>query len=524
MPTSELDRAVSGFRRALLARERGASSEMVRVYGNSWKRLQGDIDRITKELTRVAPDDRMRLILQLQRARELRAQTEQELKKFADYASARIRYQQERAISAASREAGEMIRAAVGVGFDFNRLPKSAIESLLGAIQAGSPVHERLMALAGVTASQVEDSLLQGLMLGQGANQIARNIRKALGLGLSKALVWSRTETLRAYRSASIETYRANGNVVESWIWRSARNERTCAACFAMDGTVHSLNEPLDDHPCGRCFAVPKVFGAEVSSTGKEAFDKQPSAEQLKILGPSKYAAYKDGAITLDEDPITGVVGRKWDPQWGTMRYERSLINILGSEEAKKYYGVLNVIPSEDAKRLTDLANSLMPELERELGLSSYWSGTLRIESLRNAYGVKHWSCDIGIDRAAIQAGENTERSVLLHELLHSYSIGAGDKAAYAAARGLEEGVVEKMQRLLNSRVYGNLGIQSIPETYAYNRYIDALEDIRRLSGQAEMDFYRMMIRTKLADRKDVLLKILQTGDIESIINSGVFR
>ena len=44
-----------------------------------------------------------------------------------------------------------------------------------------------------------------------------------------------------------------------------------------------------------------------------------------------------EGMITFDDNPMTGIVGRKYDPGWGSMRAERSLLSILGADKAKMY-------------------------------------------------------------------------------------------------------------------------------------------------------------------------------------------
>jgi hypothetical protein len=71
---------------------------------------------------------------------------------------------------------------------------------------------------------------------------------------------------------------------------------------------------------------------------GEQRFAELPASEQIKILGPSKWAAWKDGKVTFDRDPISGIVGQTDDPRWGRMHYERSLKAIVGKEKARAYY------------------------------------------------------------------------------------------------------------------------------------------------------------------------------------------
>jgi hypothetical protein len=64
---------------------------------------------------------------------------------------------------------------------------------------------------------------------------------------------------------------------------------------------------------------------------GITLFEKLPTQKQLAILGPAKYAAWKDGKFTLSD-----LVGRKRSREWGTHRYERSLQDLIG-DKAKEY-------------------------------------------------------------------------------------------------------------------------------------------------------------------------------------------
>lgn len=336
---SDLERATRDFRRRLLRQERRAASEMVRYYGQAWRKINTEIRELTRryyaalDKGEIAPRD---WLYRTQRLQSLRSQTEKELRRFAKRASDIILVQESEAIRAGAKDAPELVQAAFGevpdgVRLTFNRLPTRAIENMIGSFQANSPVSQRLLELAGQGAQAVQDGLMNGLVLGQSADMIARAIRAELGGNLGKALTWARTETLRAYRKASGQTYQENQDIVKGWMWRSARNERTCAMCWAMDGEVFALEEELDDHPNGRCFKVPvpktwRELGYDIDEvvkpkpTGIEAFDKLTDAQKMQVLGPAKFEAYQAGDLTLPD-----LVGRRFDPKWGSMRYERSM-------------------------------------------------------------------------------------------------------------------------------------------------------------------------------------------------------
>lgn len=127
----------------------------------------------------------------------------------------------------------------------------------------------------------------------------------------------ARTESLRAYRTAAIDSYAYNSQVVGWWRWVAAKDPRTCPACLALDGTEHPLTEQFGSHPGCRCVAVCVVKGREIDfgPTGREWFSSQSESRQLAILGRAKFRLYTVGKITLDD--LVHRVPSKWGPTAG---------------------------------------------------------------------------------------------------------------------------------------------------------------------------------------------------------------
>jgi|GEM_PF-859656 len=274
MPEGEIFDAIERFRRELLSNERRAASELVRVYGEAWKRIKAELECLHTEYEATKARGEKPgpgWIYQFNRARAFRDQVERELLAFAQYAENQVREQQRDAIEAAERRAEELTRRALGnpppgLTIDWNRIDRYAVETLLGMTQADSPLHRLLLSISGNGAQAAEDALVQGMLLGKNPRQVAREMRRALGVTLSRALTIARTETLRAHREATRASYQANNDIVTGWIWHSATDERTCAACWAMHGTEHKVDEILDDHPNGRCLTPGTVVSGPLAT------------------------------------------------------------------------------------------------------------------------------------------------------------------------------------------------------------------------------------------------------------------
>lgn len=174
------------------------------------------------------------------------------------------------------------------------------------------------------------------MLAGHNPVVIARDIQDALGSSLANALMISRTESMRSLRDATLENYRANSDVVDSYVWLASPD--ACAMCLAMSGTELSLDEDMDSHQNCRCTSVPRtkswadifagtgIDASDIPETtldvpqGADVFAALSDTEQRDLLGPAKYNAYKDGAFTLSD-----LVGVSHNSVWGTSRYEKSL-------------------------------------------------------------------------------------------------------------------------------------------------------------------------------------------------------
>lgn len=338
---SELEDALARHRRALLANERAAASEMVRVYGESWARIRVDILRLQAQMAFAEGGPTLDQVMRDKRLQSIQRQIENELRLFAPYATQSATMTQAAAIDAAMTNAVEAMElaGAPSVSIRFDKLNTGAVRAMVGYASDGSPLRALFDAIGPDVAPRMTATLAQGIALGWGPRVTARAMRAQYGVGLTRALLISRTETLRAYRASTAQVYQANADILDGWIWVSACNRRSCGSCFAMHGSFHTLDERLDDHPNGRCAMAPKVKDRpnRVTPTGAERFASLPEEDQRAILGPGMHEAWKDGRVSLTPTGANSIVGRKDDPQWGTMRHARSLTNIVGADEAKKY-------------------------------------------------------------------------------------------------------------------------------------------------------------------------------------------
>jgi SPP1 gp7 family putative phage head morphogenesis protein len=216
------------------------------------------------------------------------------------------------------------VKAAFGVPSD------KALANLVGATRAGSPLHTLFHGFGQEAASNAISALVSGVANGDNPRTIAPRVEKELNISRARARTICRTEALRCYRTAALETYRSNDDVVGGWIWSAALGS-ACAACTAMQGTKHPLEEEMDSHPNCRCSPIPEtrswdsilgplgISSDDIPDTrvqiqsGSDWFDGQNEEMQRSILGNSGYEVWKNNNNVTLNDFVT----HKYDKDWG---------------------------------------------------------------------------------------------------------------------------------------------------------------------------------------------------------------
>ena len=203
----EIFEVAKRFRRSLLDRERNAASEMVRAYGQSWQRIKAQLDQVTSQIAaaRAAGEEvSVSWLFQRRRLQVLQSQVEAEIREFARYAERRILAEQAAAVWAAQEHAEQLVLIGLGkpppgVAVTLVRLPRQALEDLVGFQQGGSPLRELLDELGPEASAATRKALIEGVATGQNPRVIARWMRAALGGNLTRALTIARTEVLLVY-------------------------------------------------------------------------------------------------------------------------------------------------------------------------------------------------------------------------------------------------------------------------------------------------------------------------------------
>jgi hypothetical protein len=316
----------TAYRAALARLELGASRRLVTSYGTIARRLDDLIAALTEQIGALEQPTAAQ-VRRLERYTRLLEQVGSELGKFSAVAEIEMTQAARAAIDLAGRHALGLVQASGGVNVAWNRLNSAAVETLLGFLQPDGPLFARLAELAPRTASLVGTKLLEGVALGRGPRQLAAEITRSLGVGLTDALRMTRTVTNYSYRESTRANYAANSDVVQGWIWFAELDADVCLSCVAQHGTIHGNDEVLDDHHNGRCTMLPHIVGEPnpVEQSGQDWFDSLGAAQQQAMMGAERHAAYSAGKFEFG-----ALSAAREDAVYGTMRSEASLKELLG--------------------------------------------------------------------------------------------------------------------------------------------------------------------------------------------------
>lgn len=193
-------------------------------------------------------------------------------------------------------------------------------------------MQDRISSLGLAVVLSLEKHLLADLPR---SSDPLKTVRKAIDQALGSALVMATGMTNLAlwsmYRGGIFRQITQSN--LDGWYWYATLDFKTCASCIALHGTWHPAWEELNDHPSGRCVPIPAKEGTLDLGSGAEWFEMQEDGVKQSILGPSRYRAYQDGAIDIEDFSTESV-----HPVYGSIRRAASLKEILGPL-ADDYYG-----------------------------------------------------------------------------------------------------------------------------------------------------------------------------------------
>lgn len=328
---SEMRRAAERHRANLIMRENTVRAEMARNYAEILKGLQADLLDVANTMAQrkaqgleVTPG----YLYREKRYQQLMAQAFTLFKRYEDSAEPLVRAQVNALAKLATKHAQDYLQMEEsGIAGGFNRLPIIATRQIAAFVSdaISSPLRQLLQDAWPDAIDQTTNALVRGLALGYNPRKIAKEMAKGIEGGLQRSMLIARTEPMRAYREATLITWRETKRV-RGFQRVATHDRRTCPACLFSDGEMYDIEDEMPEHPQGRCVFIPVMYSQlpHEWERGRAWFERQPSATQVSILGPGRYKAWKEGKFQLEDIPV-----RVSNPVWGDSLQARSLRDLL---------------------------------------------------------------------------------------------------------------------------------------------------------------------------------------------------
>lgn len=201
--------------------------------------------------------------------------------------------------------------------------------------------------------TQIAGALANGLAKGDHPRVIARGISGSDSImskiGKTRARVLARTETIRAYNEAQLNSYEqlgAMGVKVEAE-WSAAEDDRVCSLCEPLDGVVMSIDEArgsIPRHPNCRCSWLP----VNVEDKGKK--------EKHKLDEKKDDAIQESFANQLTPRQQEGIIEGEGTP-------EEIAARMVAEGKSKSTWASKNTFDTGKLSKTSDILESLPPQV-----------------------------------------------------------------------------------------------------------------------------------------------------------------
>ena len=340
-------------RAALLRRDTALLRELLRAGNDLLAVLEERILVVSQLIARRAAEGVPQTagsVVRLAQSRALLAEGERQLQILASTSETLITGAQRANIEAAVGDALRLVDGQLpgglrvadlrALGIEWAVVDADALVTFVGTLRDGSTLSNYLERhVVDGTMDDVRRILRSGLS--DNPRVTARRLRGAFAGGQVQAMRVARTETLRAYREAERAQYAANPRLVQGYRRMEALDDRTCVACWMLDGTLYRTSSEMDEHVQGRGFLVPELvpprdLGIPLDPeprppAGREVFKRLPAERQRKIIGNQKmFDAWKSGEIS-----DAGLVRHTVDPIWGASTSANSAVRALRGDHIR---------------------------------------------------------------------------------------------------------------------------------------------------------------------------------------------
>ena len=192
----------------------------------------------------------------------------------------------------------------IGFAYDFNVLDDRKVRIAVNQNWQGSNFSDRIWNDKAKLVETLNQTIPQGVALGQNPRVVARNISRAMDTRFSNAERLARTELNHIANEASLEAYKETPEILQQYKIVATLDNRTSEICQEQDGKVYKMSEWEEGitappfHPNCRTTTIPYFEDMPISEYGRIATDYETGRAYYV---PSSMS-YKEWRASLTEN------------------------------------------------------------------------------------------------------------------------------------------------------------------------------------------------------------------------------
>lgn len=142
---------------------------------------------------------------------------------------------------------------------DFNLIPKNAIEKAISYPWSGDDYSSRIWENKRKLIKNLNQTLTQGFVQGKSISNMTKDLTSTMNNSATNCRRLIRTESMHVMASSHHDVYTKAG--IKKLEFVTARDDRVCEECSALDGKIFLLNEApmLPLHPNARSILIPVI-------------------------------------------------------------------------------------------------------------------------------------------------------------------------------------------------------------------------------------------------------------------------
>lgn len=167
----------------------------------------------------------------------------------------------------------QYINKTAGIKIDWSYLDDKFIDSAIKQNWQGGNFSTRTWANKDKLLKSLNSVIVNGVASGQSINNMAADLKNAMGVGAYDALRLARTETMNILNNGQLTSFKNAG--YSKVIWLTAEDEKVCDICGPLDGKSFDIDETPDcpAHPNCRCTLAADPDSLDLGNSGNNQND-----------------------------------------------------------------------------------------------------------------------------------------------------------------------------------------------------------------------------------------------------------